>query len=252
MHYQTGSVISVPIHSIVPNPAQPRKCFDPEALEELAHSISSVGILQPLTVRRQPQGYELVSGERRLRAAKLAGLKQVPCLLVNMDAMDSGMVALIENIQREDLDYLEEAEGISRLMHCYQLTQAEAAVRLGKSQSAIANKLRLLRHTQAVRDALRKYRLSERHARALLRLPGEGARLSAIGVIAQKNLSVSSTESYIDTLLHPRQSPNAPDVQQLFQGLVQKLQTAGIAAEPQRQEDERQITLTLRIPKIAS
>ena len=142
---QGGRVVFLPLSSIRPNPAQPRTVFDAQGLQELAASIRQYGVLQPLTVRKKAGFFELVAGERRLRAAGLSGLCEVPCLLVSVDDQDAGLLALVENLQRRDLDYLEQAEGLQRLMQEYHLTQEQAARRLGKSQPAVANKLRLLR-----------------------------------------------------------------------------------------------------------
>ena len=141
-YMETGRIIFLPARSIRPNPAQPRKVFREEALEELAESIRRHGILQPLSVRRVGNSYELIAGERRLRAAQLAGLSEVPCLVLQMDDRESGLAAMVENLQRQDLDYIEEAVGISRLMSSWDMSQEQAARMLGKSQSAIANKLR--------------------------------------------------------------------------------------------------------------
>ena len=205
---ETGRVVFLPVHTIFPNPSQPRKIFEPEGLQELAASIRQYGILQPLTVRRQEQGYTLVAGERRLRAARMAGLSDVPCIVMAMDEEQSGMLALVENLQRRDLDFIEEAEGLARLMRLYGLSQEQAAVRVGKSQSAVANKLRLLRHSPAVLDALRQHHLSERHARALLKLPTEPEKLQAIAMIARMGMSVARAERYITELLEaPTEKP---------------------------------------------
>ena len=168
---ETGRVVHLPILSIRPNPSQPRKVFDPAGLQELAASILQYGVLQPLTVRRRDGSYELVAGERRLRAARLAGLSEVPCIVMALDEEQSGMLALVENLQRRDLDFIEEAEGLARLMRLYGLSQEQAAMRVGKSQSAVANKLRLLRLPEEALELLRKNGFSERHARTLLRLP---------------------------------------------------------------------------------
>ena len=147
---ESGRILYLPVGQIHPNPSQPRKIFDADGLQELAGSIRTYGILQPLTVRRRNGEYELVAGERRLRAAKIAGMTEVPCILLTVDEEQSGMVALVENLQRRDLDYIEEAQGLARLMRQYGLNQEQAAARVGKSQSAVANKLRLLRHSPAV------------------------------------------------------------------------------------------------------
>lgn len=242
---------------ISPNPDQPRRYFDPDGLSELADSIRAHGILQPLSVRRKGGGrYELIAGERRLRAAKIAGLEEVPCLLMSMDEGQSGIAALVENLQRRDLDFIEEAEGLSRLMQLGGLSQEQAALRVGKSQSAVANKLRLLRHSPAVLEALRTAGLTERHARALLKLPQEEQKLAAIAVIVERGLTVARTERYIEELLaqtarSPR-PPRAPDVRGFLSSLTQSLaliQSAGIAAVSHQQETDREITLTITIPK---
>ena len=176
-YMETGRVVFVPARAIRPNPAQPRKVFRQDALEELAESIRQHGILQPLSVRRVGISYELIAGERRLRAAQLAGLTEIPCIVMTMDEQESGMVAMVENLQRQDLDFIEEAMGISRLMDLCNMSQEQAARHLGKSQSAIANKLRILRHSPQVLEALRQADLTERHARALLKLPEEYKKL---------------------------------------------------------------------------
>ena len=166
-YMETGRVVFVPARAIRPNPAQPRKIFREEALQELADSIRTHGILQPLSVRRVGTSYELIAGERRLRAAQMAGLTEIPCIVMSMDEKESGMAAMIENLQRQDLDFIEEARGIQRLMEKWNLGQEQTAKFLGKSQSAVANKLRLLKHSQPVLDELRRHGLTERHARAL-------------------------------------------------------------------------------------
>ena len=156
--FESTKVLFLPIAAISPNPDQPRTCFSREGLEELAASIQELGVLQPLSVRRSKNGgYELISGERRLRASRMAGLTEVPCILVSVDSQGSSLLALVENLQRRDLDFLEEAMALDRLIHTYDLSQEEAARRIGKSQSAVANKLRLLKLSPRLLD--RYYRL---------------------------------------------------------------------------------------------
>ena len=253
---ETGRVAQLPVNSIRPNPSQPRKIFDPAGLQELAASIVLYGVLQPLTVRRRDGGYILVAGERRLRAAKLAGLTEVPCIVMALDEELSGMLALVENLQRRDLDYIEEAEGLARLMRVYGLSQEQAAMRVGKSQSAVANKLRLLRHSEQVLSLLREHHLSERHARALLRLPTDEARLAALKTVAARGLNVAKTEQYIDSLLAEKPPRRAvqPDVRS-FLGSVEhdlaRMRGAGILAACGREETEAEIVLTIRIQKAA-
>ncbi|MBQ3216338.1 MAG: ParB/RepB/Spo0J family partition protein [Oscillospiraceae bacterium] len=256
-----GRILYLPIRQIRPNPSQPRKIFEPEALRELADSIEQYGILQPLTVRRMAGEYELVAGERRLRAAKLAGCTEVPCILLCASDEESGMVALVENLQRRDLDYIEEAEGLARLMRLYGLSQEQAAMRVGKSQSAVANKLRLLRHGPEVLRKLREHGLSERHARALLKLPGEEERLEVIDTIVRQQLNVAKTEAYIDSYLEKQAEPKRGlrkfilrDLRLFLNSVNHSLELvrgAGIDASAVQEETENEIVLTIRLPKRA-
>ena len=252
-YMQTGRVVFLPARSIRPNPAQPRTCFRQDALEELAQSIRQHGILQPLSVRRVGINYELIAGERRLRAAQLAGLTEIPCIVMDMDDQESGMAALVENLQRQDLDFIEEARGISRLISQWSMSQEQAARTIGKSQSAVANKLRLLRHSPEVLEALRGAGLTERHARALLKLPTEPQKLSAISVIAQLGMGVARAERYIEQLLAtPDAKPPKANIGAFLNSLNQSLariQQSGIPAVSERRETEDQIVFTITIPK---
>ncbi|MCE5235675.1 MAG: ParB/RepB/Spo0J family partition protein [Clostridiaceae bacterium] len=193
----------IDVLKILPNPNQPRATFVEEGIQELADSIAQVGLIQPLVVRPVPSGYELVAGERRLRAVKTLGMKTVICIVQN-DVVDeaSAMMALIENLQREELSYLEEAGCYSQLLSSFHLTQEELAKKLGKSQSSIANKLRILKLPPAVKDAMVEAGLSERHARALLSLREEKHQLDAVKKIAEKGLSVKETEAYVEKTLN--------------------------------------------------
>ena len=197
------ALMELPVSAIRRNPYQPRATFDEESIAELAQSIRQVGLLQPLLVRKVADGYELVAGERRLRAVASLGMEKVPCI-VQQEIVDetSAMMALIENLQREDLHYLEEAQCYQSLIETYRLTQEELAQRLGKSQSSIANKLRLLKLSDEVKTAMTDARLSERHARALLRLPDDKARLDAVDKVAEKGLSVKETENMVEKTLN--------------------------------------------------
>ena len=252
-YMETGRVVFLPAKAIRPNPAQPRELFRQEELSDLAESIRQHGILQPLSVRRVGVQYELIAGERRLRAAQQAGLTEIPCIIMNMDERESTLAALVENIQRQDLDYIEEARAISQLLSQWGMSQEQAAKCIGKSQSAVANKLRLLRHSQPVLNALRAGNLTERHARALLKLPDEGAKLSAIAEIVRQNMSVAQAEKYIESLC--AQSPQTqPKVNlgaflnSLSQSLA-RIQSCGIGAVSERRETEDKIVLTITIPK---
>ncbi|MGI6180791.1 MAG: ParB/RepB/Spo0J family partition protein [Agathobaculum sp.] len=253
------------ISDITRNPNQPRKYFDPEAIAQLAESIRQYGVLNPLTVRRAAAGgYELVAGERRLRAARVAGLTEVPCLVITADAQDSSAIALVENLQRRDLDFFEEAGGFKRLIEQYGLTQEEAARKVGKTQSAVANKLRLLRLSPQNMELIRSANLTERHARALLRLEEEQDRLLATHYIIEHDLNVSRTEQYIDALLAEKQAPKVKEgkVVRLIKDVRFFLNTlnravgvmvdAGVGATIDQQESEDGLTLTINIPHARS
>lgn len=252
-YMETGRVIFVPARSIHPNPDQPRKIFKEESLQDLAQSIRQHGILQPLSIRRVGNGYELIAGERRLRAAQQVGLTEIPCIVMTMDQQESGMAALVENLQRQDLDYIEEARGIDRLINKWHISQEEAANLLGRSQSSVANKLRLLKHSEAVLDALRQNDLTERHGRALLKIPTEQQKLSAIAMIVQQQMNVAKAEQYIHSLLQqepPRK--RRQNVNNFIRNLTQnlsKMQKNGICAVSERRETETEIVLTLTFPK---
>ena len=253
----------IPLGRIRPNPQQPRRSFDEEGLAELAASIRSCGILQPLTVRRAGEGYELVAGERRLRAARIAGLREVPCLVAQVGEEDSALLALMENLQRRDLDCWEEAQAIARLISRYGLSQEEAARRLGRAQPTVANKLRLLRLPEDVRALLRENGLTERHARALLRLQDPEVQRRAAGDMVRRGMNVAQAEAYVEKLLQSAQvtPPRGrstyiiKDVR-LFLNSVDRglhlMRQAGVDAGWDRQDTDREILLTIRIPTRAS
>ena len=257
-----SGILYLSTDELLPNPVQPRRNFDGESLTELSESIKSYGILNPLTVRLRGGRYELVAGERRLRAAKLAGLTEVPCLLVDVNMEDASLLALVENLQRQDLDFIEEAAGIRQLILLFGMSQEEAARRLGKSQSAVANKLRLLRLPPDVLDALKEHGLSERHGRALLRLPDADLQRAALRHIIEKELSVAATDAYIETLLNnAEKSPEKPDARRTFilkdvrvflntvSRSLELMKQGGIEAGMQREETEDALILTISIPK---
>ena len=258
--FLSSRVRYIPINTVRPNPQQPRRSFDETPLRELADSIRAYGILQPLTVRDRGGFYELVAGERRLRAARIAGLREVPCLVAEVGEEDAALLALIENLQRRDLDYMEEAAAIARLIGRYGLSQQQAADKLGKSQPAIANKLRLLRLAPPVIDCLRQYGLTERHARTLLRLTDPEQQLAAARHMGQRGLNVAQAEQYVDALTAenrtapPQRRPTyiIKDVR-LFLNSVERgvrlMQSAGVGAEVGRRDTEEEILLTIHIPK---
>ena len=252
-----GGIVYLRAEDIVPSPMQPRRNFEDESLRQLSESIRSYGILNPLTVRLRSGRYELVAGERRLRAAKLAGLRELPCILLDVNMEDAGLIALVENLQRKDLDFIEEAQGISRLIRMFSMSQEEAARRIGKSQSAVANKLRLLKLPQDLLETLRDRGLSERHARELLRVSGTQARLAVIEEISDRRLSVTQTEKYIDAYLENGRPPVSDKLRRrdarLFLERVARdtagLRRSGMAAEFQCREEPEAFLLTVRIEK---
>ncbi|NLK87833.1 MAG: nucleoid occlusion protein [Clostridiaceae bacterium] len=190
------------IDSVRPNPYQPRKQFGKGALEELCESIQQYGVIQPINVRKiTNNNYELVAGERRLRAAIMAGLKEIPAIIININDNDSAVLALIENLQREDLNYLEEAEGYNNLINEHGFTQEELAQKIGKSQSTVANKIRLLRLSPLVKKILSDNNLTERHARALLKLHDEQLQLKVLKYVCEKGLNVKKTEELVERVI---------------------------------------------------
>ena len=258
--YDTGRVLFLPVDAISPNPDQPRRQFDRAGLEELAASIQTMGVLQPLTVRRREGSWELVAGERRLRAARLAGLEEVPCLAIQADSQSSSLLALMENLQRQDLDFWEEALALRRLIDTYHLSREETARRLGRSQSAVANKLRLLKLPDEALSLLRDGGATERHARALLRLEAPDLQLKAAGQVVNRGLTVAQTEALVESVLEkqnrdaPRRTFIVKDVRLFLNTVTRSLdlmRSAGVDARCRREDTEEEILLTIRIPRRA-
>lgn len=194
-----SAVILIPVEQIIPNPNQPRKTFKDESLTELAESIRTFGVIQPIQVRKvDNELYELVSGERRLRASKLAGIQEIPAMEVTISDKDSAVIAIIENVQREDLSFFEEAESYRQLIKYYDMTQEQVAALIGKSQSFVANKIRLLKLDDRVIQAVKTNQLSERHARALLKIPDEAIQREVIEQIHKQDLNVKKTEALVE------------------------------------------------------
>lgn len=251
----------IKIATISRNPYQPRKTFDPDAITSLADSIRQYGVLNPLTVRRVDNGFELIAGERRLRAARSAGLTEVPCIIINADEEESSAIALVENLQRRDLDFFEEAWGYKRLIELHGLTQEEAARRVGKTQSAVANKLRLLKLSPRNMQLIREGNLTERHARSVLRLPEEEQRLAVTQYIIEHELNVSRSEQYIDRLLtepvgkeqEKHMTRFIKDVR-FFLNTVDKavgvMQQSGLAAQLEKEEQDGQLIVKILIPNV--
>ena len=257
---ESTRVTMVSPEAISPSPDQPRRYFDPQALAELADSIRTHGILQPLSVRRKGGGrYELIAGERRLRAAVLCGLQKVPCLVMDPSRLDACLLSLIENLQRRDLDFLEEAQALDRLVKVYGLSQEEVAAKVGKSQSAVANKLRLLKLPPQALEVLRKNGATERHARALLRLPDPDLQTDTARRLTREGWTVARTEAYIQQLLPQHQRPSKPkrpllvrDVRFFLNSLdhgLSVMRAAGVEAVCQKEEEGDAILVTIRIPK---
>jgi ParB family chromosome partitioning protein len=199
--FEASRVVYLPVAKIAPNPDMPRRDAPPGAMRELTGSVSRYGVLQPLSVRRCGNGYELISGERRLRAAQLAGLRDVPCIVMEVGEQESAALVLVENLQRRDLHYIEEARALARLRSMYGYSQEETARLVGRSQSAVANKLRLLKLPDAVLTTLRESGLTERHARSLLRLRGEREITSALTQMISSGMNVAKAEAYVEELL---------------------------------------------------
>jgi len=259
---KNGRVLQINANEIIPNPAQPRRVFEPDSLKELSQSIRQMGVVQPLIVRAVRGGYELVAGERRLRAARMAGLKEVPCVVMDIGEEQSSVIALVENLQRRDLDCFEEADGLRRLIKLHGLSQDEAAKRVGKSQSAVANKMRLLKLDTATIELIRHYGLTERHARALLRVEGHEQRQKILEAIIVNSMNVAQTDAYIDRLLAPSEPQSekpagrtlyiVKDVRLFLNTVghaVDVMRSSGIPADMDKHENDEDIVLTIRIPK---
>lgn len=260
-----NKVILIPTIAIRPNKTQPRKNFDEADLKSLSQSIVQNGILQPLSVRRiNSTEYELIAGERRLRAAIMAGITKVPCIIIKCSDKESAVYALIENIQRRDLGMFEQARGIARLIRKYGLTQEQVAIFLGKKQSTIANKLRLLRLTFDEQEWIVSASLSERHARALLRIDDEALRREALSRIISENMNVNQTEAFItDVLMRrttiPLEEKKKPEKKivvkdvRIFVNTITKavdtMRLSGINATSCKNETDDYIEYTVKIPK---
>lgn len=252
-----GQVLLIPSEKILPNPNQPRKIFDQEELVNLAISIRINGLLQPVTVRETDKGYELVSGERRLRAAKLAGMAVVPCIVIDVNNMKSAIFSLIENLQRQNLNFFEEAVAIDRLMSEYGISQDEAAKKLGKAPSTVSNKLRLLSLPTKAQKMLLENGLSERHARALLRLESDDV-IPVLEKIIEKKLNVTQTDKMIDDIIERKNAPKRTtkrmfsDVRIFINTVNKAVETmidAGIKADMKKEETDEAFVYKITIPK---
>ena len=260
---QKTSPVTVEVDKIRPNPYQPRQEMEKESLAELEESIKQYGLMQPIVVRRINENeYELIAGERRLRACKNIGLDKISAVVVKASGTDSAIMALIENIQRENLGYIEEAEAFLSLLAVHGLTQDELAARLGKNQSTIANKIRILKLSPEIRALLSQHGLTERHARALLRLPDEKEKRKALTIIINKGLNVVKTEELIENML-AKQSESKKDSEtknirifkdiRIFQNTIKQaidiMKKSGINASALKKESEEFIEYTIKISK---
>lgn len=253
-----NSVVLIPIRRIVSNPNQPRVIFMQEDLKDLAESIRNNGILQPLTVRINSNGkYELVAGERRLKAAKIVGKKEVPCIVLKTSIEQSAILALMENLQRKNLNFFEEAIAINKLIEKWQLTQHELALKLGKAQSTIANKLRILKFSSEQKRKILFAGLTERHARALLKISNEEEVDKVLDFIILNKLNVDKTEEYVRNYLkHDKKNkrkiiPVIKDVRictNTLNNAVKLMRKAGVMAKMQKQESSDCLTYIITIP----
>lgn len=254
----TAEIYNIPQAMIVPNPNQPRKRFDYDELENLAQSIRENGILQPITVRkRDDKKYELVSGERRLRAARLVGMVKIPSIVINIDDKNSTMFSIIENLQRQSLDFFEEAEAIEKLVGEYAMSREEVAQKLGLAPSTVSNKLRILRLPEEMRFELARAGLTESHARALLMLEDDNQRARALSIIVDRHLNVAESERMINQMINRNNRSRNPlrgirDVRLFINTLnhaVDTIRRAGVEADAARSETEEYIEYVVRIPK---
>lgn len=250
----------LPIQAIQPNPHQPRRQMDAQQMDELAASIRELGLLQPVTVRMIGRNrYELIAGERRMRACERNGMTHIDAIVLPASDADSALMAMVENLQRESLHYLDEAQGYDAILRTCGMSQQALADRLGKSQGALANKLRLLQLPESARDLVRRYALSERHARALLRLPDEQRQVQAARGMAERKLTVREAEAYVDMLLRaPRPQrrvwaiirDHRPYVNAI-RDIVQQMQHTGVPAKVDVREEADFIEVTVHMPRRA-
>ena len=260
--FKKEKIVYLPLRLISPNPAQPRRNFDMDELYELAESIRENGVLQPITVRICGNAYFLVAGERRLRASHMAGLSEIPSIVISADDKNAAIFALLENLQRANLNFFEEAAGMEKLMRVCGFSQDDVARKLGKSQSAVSNKMRLLRLGSDIMQEICDGGLTERHARALLRLDRHEEQLEAVKHIRKNNLNVSQTDAYIEQYLVKKDKgqQSEPPVQQyvikdvrLFYNTLNRavdtMRRAGVRADFQKDEDDSEIRVSIKIFK---
>lgn len=255
-----GKFTEIPTEMISPNPHQPRKTFSSDSIAELSDSIKQYGLIQPITVRKgSVSKYELIAGERRLRACKLAGIRYIPAIVIEATNYESAAIAMIENLQRENLDFFDEAEGYSNLICDFNITQEELAAKIGKTQATIANKIRILRLSPQTKKLIKDNGLTERHARAMLRLPDDEIRLKALKHIIERKMNVTQTEEYIEYLLLPKKSKSPGKTVRVFKDIrifantikqaIDIMNKSGVRAYSEKDENDEYIEYRVRIPK---
>ena len=262
---QKDNILYLPCENVKPNPYQPRRHFDSASITELGESIKKYGVIQPISVRKIPNSfdYELVAGERRLRACIEIGMERIPAIVVKINDNDSAVIALIENLQRQDLNFLEEAEAYLHLISDHGMTQEELSAKIGKSQSAVANKLRVLKLSPTMRKLILSHNLTERHARAFLRLPDDDTRMIALKRVCDNTLTVKETERLVETMLssidkEEKESKNTyvlKDVR-IFLNTIKRaisvMKNSGIDAMSYQNESELYYEYVVRIPKASA
>jgi len=252
-----NDIVMLEIDRIVPNPYQPRQIFDDQSLTDLASSIKQYGILQPITVRKNGEVFELIMGERRFRAAQLVQLKSIPSIVLEVGDKDSAVVALIENLQRVDLTFIEEAESYRKLIELHGLTQNELSIRIGKSQSTISNKMRILRLDDHILDVFKQSKLTERHARSILRLGDVSLQEKVLNKVIAQNLNVKETEKLVETRLTKFKKTHQKSTfkvnYRIYQNTIKKafkmVKDLSINSTMDTQESDDMIEITIRIPK---
>lgn len=258
-----GNIFHIEVKKIAPNPSQPRKSFNEEGIIKLADSISRYGIIQPLTVRKAGENYELIAGERRLRAAKELNISTVPCIISDATEEKSAEISIIENLIREDLNIFEQAEAIESLIDTYNLTQEQIAEKLSNSQSFIANKLRLLRFTAQEREIILKNNLTERHARSLLRIADAELRKLLLDQIVKGKLNVSETEKLVESQINPKNKDDSPEynkkrakrsisaLHSAINRAIESIKEQGIDIKSRKVEGKEFTEFTIYIPRVS-
>ncbi len=249
----------ISVYEIATNPHQPRKTFSEDSIAELSASISQYGLIQPITVRKGTYSkYQLIAGERRLRACIMAGLKKIPAIIIEADNYKSSVIAMIENLQRENLNFFDEAEGYSNLICDFNITQEELADKIGKTQATVANKMRILRLSPVVKKIIRENCLTERHARAMLRLQDEKLQIKALRQIIHKNLNVMQTDELVENMLKPKHRNHTKQLRVIkdvrifantIKQAVEMMNQSGVKAYSEKSENEEFIEYIVRIPK---